>query len=236
MATATASHAMVTSQLECNVCNSVFTMLPCGHMLCLKNTASTSVTQKTDAGTNEIQSPLRDADVSISDRSMQDLPTNLAISDCVLHGDGDEHGTTEHVCVECWCETASLLQLKQLHTSITNRLNGIERRMMQQNCLTEINTQEKAGNSDALLTEDIKRCHPKCKLEQIVLQLNSKILQIDERLSKFEETNNMCTRNENIVPINSTTGIATITVVDKKVEDISDRLLQEINCIKCDNE
>ncbi len=220
MATTTAAHAMATSQLECSACNIVFEdprMLLCGHLLCLKchqNIASTSVTHKTDASRNEIQSALRATNVSISDDAMQDLPTNLAISASVLQGDGDEHGTMEHVCVDCWCETVSLLQLKEMQTSMTNRLDDIERRMMQQSCLTEINTQEKAGNSDAPLTEDVS-LHPKCKLAQF----NSKILQIDERLSKLEETNNRCTPNGNNL----------LTVIDKKLEDLADRLLPVVD-------
>lgn len=154
---------------------------------------------------------------------MQNLPKNLAISECVLPGDGDEHGTTEHVCEQCCCETVSLLQLKQLQTSMTNRLDDIETRMMQLSWLTDINRDEKEGNSDATLTEDIS-LHSKCKFAQIIREINSKILQIDERLSKHEETNNKCTPNVNNVSINSTTDNATITVVDKKFEDLSDRL------------
>jgi hypothetical protein len=135
MAAVITAHAMINPMLECSVCCEVFKdprILPCGHTFCLKclqGIVKTAVgrfnTNRTSAKIDTKPCPQCRTPFVVGCQNLQDLPKNFTVADlicslpansqCVLLGNGDQHGPAQHVCVDCWdalCDTCSKVHTK----------------------------------------------------------------------------------------------------------------------------
>ncbi len=132
MTTAITAHAIANAMLECGVCQEVFTdprILPCGHTFCLKCLQNVPTAKKSIDSDKKIPCPFCRKEFPIENQDLQGLPKNFsveamisslpAMSECVLQGDGNEHGKVEHVCIDCWdvlCASCSAVHRRTKQT------------------------------------------------------------------------------------------------------------------------
>ena len=151
----------INSLLECGMCLNIFDdprNLPCGHTFCLK-----CIKKLIDSDKDKQPScALCRALWSVPDEGLQGLMKNFVLNNfvdsigqqvdtvikCALFDDGDEHGTAEYFCIDCWdplCADCFKVHKKSKLTKVHNIKEMVD--------ITDIDIQQHKRNEEARCTK-----------------------------------------------------------------------------------
>ena len=151
----------INSLLECGMCLDIFDdprNLPCGHTFCF-NCIKKSVDTDKD---RRPSCALCRASWSVPDEGLQGVMKNFVLSNfvksigqqgdtaikCALVDDGDEHGTAEYFCIDCWDPLCA--DCSKVHKKTRNSKNHDVKKMID---VTDVDVQRHKKKEEAQCTK-----------------------------------------------------------------------------------